>query len=59
MTPDALQEANTGVYTKEDCEAIWGASEIDDNEHVCVGSEDGGSDGDGTGSCSVSIGWRL
>ena len=52
--PDNLQEVNTGVYTLEDCRAEWGASQIDENEHVCVGSEEGGSDGDGTGSCSVS-----
>ena len=34
---DMLQEAEVTVFTLEECEDAYGASEIDDNEHVCVG----------------------
>ena len=47
MTND-LQEANIDVYTIDECEAVWGESEIEDNEHVCVGME-------GKGACIVSL----
>ena len=32
-----LQEAEVTVFTLEECEDAYGASSIDDNEHVCVG----------------------
>ena len=35
--PDVLQEAEITVYTLEECEDAFGANDIDDNEHVCVG----------------------
>ena len=31
-----LQEAEITVYTLEECEDVFGADEIEDNEHVCV-----------------------
>ena len=43
-----LQEANIDVYTIPECEAVWGESEIEDDEHVCVGMG-------GQGSCNVSL----
>ena len=36
------------MYTLDECEAVWGESEIEDNEHVCVGMG-------GQGSCNVSL----
>ena len=43
-----LQEANIGIYTIPECEAIWSEEEINDKEHVCIGTPNE------TGSCTVS-----
>ena len=43
-----LQEANIGIYTIPECEALWSEEEINDEEHVCIGTPNE------AGSCSVS-----
>ena len=43
-----LQEANIGIYTIPECEALWSEEEINDEEHVCVGIPNK------AGSCYVS-----
>ena len=44
-----LQEANIGIYTIPECEALWSEEQINDEEHVCIGTPNE------AGSCSVSF----
>ena len=43
-----LQEANIGIYTIPECEALWSEEEINDEEQVCIGTPNE------AGTCSVS-----
>ena len=43
-----LQEANVGIYTIPECEALWSEEEINDEEYVCISTPNE------AGSCSVS-----
>ena len=43
-----LQEANIGIYTIPECEALLSEEEINDEKHVCIGTPNE------AGSCNVS-----
>ena len=43
-----LQEANIGIYTIPECEALWSEGDINDEKHVCIGTPNE------AGSCGVS-----
>ena len=43
-----LQEANIGIYTIPECEELWSEEEINDEEHVCIGTQNE------AGTCGVS-----
>ena len=48
-----LQEANIGIYTIPECEALWSEEEINDEEHVCIGTPNE------AGTCGVSSSVHL
>ena len=44
-----LQKSEITVLSLEECEDIWGGSNIDDTDHVCVGTIGQ------SGACNVSL----